>query len=236
MRKLAPALLVAVTLIPALPANAAKPLEVMTDAAGDSGTAGTPAGEVGIPGVDEGGFDLVSATITKAGKNLEFTVVHSVMPPFGSMPEAFRFIWAFMVDGNEYRIIAKNVDVGKPDLAAMTGNERIGQIDTDGHFRLEGACVAEDAVVTQFVNCPPLAYPEGTFDPAGASFTVTIPLSAVKAKTGSVIEGSTGEGAGICGTAGGFHLCWSTHIAERSSTATLIDIATQTKAYKVPKK
>lgn len=235
MRKLVPAILLCLLALPVQPAAAAKPVEVMTDDAGDAGSAGSPAGEVGIPGVDQGGFDLVSATINKVGKNLEFTVVQSAMPPFGSMPEAFRFIWAFMVDGNEYRIIAKNVDIGKPDAAAMNGNERIGQVDTDAHFRLEGACEVLDATATSFVNCPPLSYPEGTLDPASASFTVVIPMSAVKAKTGSTITGSTGEGAGICTTAGGFHLCWSTHLAERSSTATLIDIATQTKTYKVPK-
>jgi hypothetical protein len=58
----------------------------------------------------------------------------------------------------------------------------------------------------------------------------------VGAKTGSKITGSTGDGTGICDTGGGFHICWTTHVAERSLSTTVIDAATQTATYKVPKK
>lgn len=214
------------------PASAAKPVTVFEDEAGDAGNVQVG---VAIPGADEGGFDVVSGTIVKVGANLEFTVVHSAMPSMGALPEGFRFVWAFMVNGKEYRLIVKSFDIGKPDPVAMTGTDRIGQVDTDGHFRLEGECVAEDAMVTMFVNCPPLEYPEGSFDPASMSFTVIVPMASIGAKTGSKITGSTGEGTGICGPDAA-HICWITHLAERSLSTTAIDTALQTVTYKVPKK
>jgi hypothetical protein len=234
MRRLGAPLVTAVLIgLLAPPAAAGKPAAVFEDAAGD---AGNHTQGVAIPGAEDGGFDLVSGSIARVGTDLEFTVTHAAMPSMGALPEGFRFIWAFMVNGKEFRMIAKSFDIGKPDVVAMDGNERIGQVDTDGHFRLEGECERVDAMVTFFVNCPPLEYPEGSFDPATMSFTVVIPMASVGAKPGSKITGSTGEGAAICDAAGGYHACWTTHLAERSSTATIIDAATQTGKYKVPKK
>lgn len=200
----------------------AKPKTLWEDATGDATMGQAPQS---IPA----GWDLTSGTIEKKGKDLLFTVTHADMPPTGSGPEASRFIWNFSVNDKPYRFTVKSVDIGKPDVAGGQTTERVGRADVAGHFRLEGECVQEPLVASvNSVNCPPLAYLEGTFDPATMSFTVVVPLKTVKAKPGSVI----GPGADqIC------VICWVTHTAERSlSPVTVIDSAAQLVSYKVPKK
>lgn len=174
------------------------------------------------------GFDLVSGTIVKNGTNLEFTVTHADMPPAGSLPEGARFLWAFSVGANSYRITAKSADIGKPDLLAGQTTDRVGQVDPTGHFRLEGDCKTGEPIgVLTPTNCAPLAYVEGAFDPATKSFTVMIPMKDVKAKKGSVIAAGSGESVAICA------LCWVSHIAERSLNTVIIDSAAMTGTYKV---
>ncbi|MGH2754671.1 MAG: hypothetical protein ACRDLB_09565, partial [Actinomycetota bacterium] len=132
--------LAALLLVFAGGAQAAKPVTVWEDATGDADN-GQGLG-TSIPG----GFDLTGGTITRVGKNLEFTVTHADMPPLGSAPEAFRFLWAFTVNGNPYRLTVKSVDVGKPDVAAGQSTKRVGRADVQGHFRLEDEC-GRDATV-----------------------------------------------------------------------------------------
>lgn len=198
----------------------AKPVTLWEDATGDATMGQAPQS---IPA----GWDLTSGEIEKKGKDLLFTVTHADMPPVGSGPEASRFIWNFSVNGEPYRFTVKSVDIGKPDVLSSQTTERVGRADVAGHFRLEGEC-APDATVAQAINCPPLAYLEGSFDPATMSFTVILPMAAVKAKPGSVI-GPGGDHICI--------ICWVTHVAERSvSPNTIIDSASQLVSYKVPKK
>ena len=174
-----------------------------------------------------GGWDLASGSLVKNGKNLDFTVTHHDMPPTGSVPEGTRFIWNFNVGKAPFRLTVKSVDIGKPDLATQTGTERIGRVDLNGHFRLEGACETDTTLPLHFVNCPVIGYFDGSFDPASKSFTANIPLKALKAKAGSVV---TAGGDNIC------TICWVSHYAERSlSPTTLIDTAAQTGKYKIPR-
>jgi hypothetical protein len=200
---------------------APKPKTVWEDPSGDATIGGQ------TPQSLPGGWDLTGATIAKSGANLEFTVTHADMPPTGSGPEVTRFVWSFAVDGEPYRFTVKSVDIGKPDVAGGQTTERVGRVDVAGHFRLEGECVTVTTGIG-FVNCPPLEYLEGSFDPAAMSFTIILPLASVKAKTGSVIS----QGPDVICT-----ICWVSHYAERSlSPTTVIDSAVQTVAYKVPKK
>ncbi len=211
----------------AAPAGAAdpKPVTVWED---DEGDADMSQG-VAEPFV-QAGFDITAGKIQRNGDNLEFVVEHSAMPPTGTPPETFRFLWAFNVGNTGYRITAKRGDVGDPDVLNNETTERIGRVDPNGHFRLEGDCKTEPAIVIlQPINCEPLAYVEGSWDPANKSFTVIIPLKAIKAKPGTKITGGAGDNTGIC------QICWVSHAAERSHSDTIIDTAVQTKAYKVPK-
>jgi len=208
----------------ALPADAGKPATVWKDVAGDAGPQESP-----TPGFTEAGFDIVSGSIVRNKNNLEFTVTHEQMPPYGNFPETFRFMWAFTVGKTIFRITVKRVDVGKPDVAQEQTTERVGRVDANGHFRLEGDCGSNVVGAVNFINCKPLAYLEGSYDTGKKSFTMVIPMKLIKAKTGSVITAGGGDAATIC------QICWVSHLAERSSDATLIDSAVQTGSYKVPK-
>lgn len=203
----------------------AAPGKVFEDAAGDAGINGTAA-----PGIDQGGFDLIDGSVELVKKNLEFTVTHASMPASGTLPEGFRFLWHFVVGKNEYRFTIKSADIGKPDALAQSGTERVGQIDVDGHFRLE-ECFIDATLPLQLSQCTPIAYLDGTFDPGAASFTAVLPLKIVKGKPGLIVGGGAGGAAGT-----GCQICWVPHYAERSLTpTTIIDAAVQTATYKIPK-
>jgi hypothetical protein len=212
----------------ALPAGA-KPKTVFEDPAGDAGVASQA---VAVPGADQAGLDLVSGAIDRKGKNLEFTVTHAAMPPSGSLPEGFRFLWHINVNGDEYRFSVKSADIGKPDpLSGPNGEERLGQIYLDGQFRLE---TWEDQPPIGVLTTPiyqTIAYLDGVFDPASASFTVILPLKTIKAKPGQKIGAGTGAAAGTSCV-----ICWVPQYAERSLTPhTVIDYATPTVEYKIPR-
>jgi len=231
MKKIATLLMMSALLVGVLaPADAAKPksTKLWEDVADDADLG------QGLGASLPGGWDLASGSVVKKGKNLEFTVTHHQMPPTGSGPEMTRFIWNFTVDGKQYRFTVKSVDIGKPDVFGGQTTERVGRADVTGHFRLEGECVTDSTLPIGFVNCPPLEYLEGSWDvfsppnPGSMSFTVILPLKSVKAKVGSVIGPGPDQ---IC------TICWVSHYAERSlSPATVIDSASQTVSYKVPRK
>jgi hypothetical protein len=205
---------------------APKAVTVMEDPAGDADNA-QGAGQ-SIPG----GFDIVGGSVQRVGADLQFVVTHADMPPVGSIPETFRFLWAFSVGSTTYRITAKTADVGKPDVLAGQTSDRVGSIDPMGHFRLEGNCQAGATVgVLQPINCEPLEYIEGSFDPAAKTLTVIIPMASVKAKPGTVIGPGAGDATAICSAAA----CWVSHVGERSHSDTLIDVAFQLKSYKIPR-
>ena len=209
-------------------AHAGAPVTTWEDPADDAGNVEQG---VALPPATLAGLDLVSGTIAKNGKNLDFAVAHASMPPTGSAGEGFRLLWHIQVDGEPFRFTVKSLDVGKPDVIAQEGTDRIGQV-YQGLARLE-TCVDEPlpAVLT-LVNCRATEYFSATFDPAAATVTWKVPLASLKAKTGTLIGGGT---TGASNTA--CQICWVPHYAERSRTPrTISDQATQTTTYKVPKK
>jgi hypothetical protein len=212
-------------LIAALPAQAGRPVRVWEDPAGDAGNQGTT-----IPGASQGGFDLIGGSINKVKQDIEFTVEVAEMPPTGALPDGFRFLWHFAVDGEGFRLTIKSQDLGKPDLLAENGTDRVGRVDIEGHFRLE-ECYREDAAVSIY-QCTAIEYVRGAFDPSSKTFTAVVPMKTIKAKIKSVISG------GYDGSAtDGCQICWITHFAERSLTPhTIIDAAVQVTGYRVPGK
>jgi hypothetical protein len=230
MRKTITTLAFGGLLIGALLGNAsAKPTAVITDVAGD---AGVQSQALAVPGADQAGFDIVGGSIEKVGANLEFTTTSAAMPPNGALPEGFRYMWHFDVGGTQYRLTIKSADIGKPDAAANSGTERVGRVDTAGHFRLETCSEQALPAVLTLINCNAIEYVEGAFDPAAKSFTAIVPLKTLKAKAGSVVLPGTG---GATGT--GCQVCWVPHYGERSLTPhTIIDNAVMAKSFKVPKK
>ena len=205
----------------------AKPKVIWTDAAGDTGI-----DQVGaVPPLAEGGFDLVKGTISKKGKDVVFAAEHSAMPASGSLPENFRFLWHFNVGSKEYRLLAKAANIGKPDPVTQSGTDRIGKVDTAGHFRVE-ECSTDEALPVKLSVCNPIAYITGAFDVAKKTLSINVPMKAIKVKTGSVIAGSTMAVA----TTSGCHVCWVPEYAERSLTpTTTIDAAAVATTYKIPR-
>lgn len=201
--------------------KAAGPVKLWEDASGDADVGQGTGSSIPL------GFDLTEASVVKKGTNLEFTVTHADMPPIGSMPEGARFLWAFTVDGENYRFTIKSADLGKPDVAGGQTDERVGRVDIAGHFRLEGECVQDQSLPVGMVNCPVVEYLSGSFDPAAKAFTVVVPLESIGGKKGSVIGPGGGSNAGICS------ICWVSQVAERSLNATLIDVASWATTYKI---
>lgn len=220
MKKLISTLLAGGMLLGVIGAAQAAPAVVVTDASGDATL------ESQLPASVPGGWDITEGAIERDGANINFTVTHGDMPPFGSMPEATRFIWNFNVGKNPFRLTVKSADLGKPDVVGGQTDERVGRADVAGHFRLEGKCETDASLPLQRVNCPVIGYFEGAFDPASMSFTATIPMTALKAKPGVAIGPAAEQ---IC------TVCWVTQVAERSLNVTVIDEAQMLKSYKIPK-
>jgi hypothetical protein len=215
-------------LITPLPAEASRQSRLWEDLAGDAGNQGTS-----IPGATQGGFDLVGGSIKKVKQDLEFSVEVAEMPSTGSLPEGFRFLWHFAVDGEGFRLTIKSHDIGKPDLVAEDGDDRLGRVDMEGHFRLE-ECYRGDVAMgmVSVYQCSAIEYVSGAFDPSSKTFTAVVPMKLIKAKIKSVISGGTDGSA-----SDGCQICWITHTAERSLTPhTIIDSAVQTATYRVPGK
>ncbi|HEX2057922.1 MAG TPA: hypothetical protein VHI71_06095 [Actinomycetota bacterium] len=229
MRKVS-SILIAGSLLVALvsSAHAGPAVTVFEDPANDAGV--TEAG-VPVPVATAAGLDLVSGSIAKSGKDLAFTVTTAGMPESGSAGEAFRLLWHINSGGTEFRFTVKSLDVGKPDVIAGDGQDRLGQV-YQGIARLE-TCVDEaTAVPVTLVNCRVTEIYEATFDAAESTVTWKVPLASIEAKTGTVIAGgTTGASNTNC------QICWVPHYAERSLTPrTVIDAAVMTTSYKVPKK
>lgn len=204
------------------PVNA-KPAEVWEDETGDA-DAGQGTGSI------PGGFDLTGGTIEKKGADLIFTVTQADMPPTGTLPEGFRFLWAFNIGERGFRWTFKTADIGKPDVVGGQTSERVGRVDPQGHFRLEADCGVVALPNFNAINCTPVGYYTGEIDPAAATFRMIVPLKDLKAKAGTKITPGAGDNTQIC------QICWVSHVAERSLDSSIIDTAVMTKAYKVPKK
>jgi hypothetical protein len=206
-------------------AHAAGAKTLWKDGVGDvdfGGSGPTPLGE-------PSGFDLTGGTIQRKGTNLIFTVKHASMPPFGEIPEAFRFMWGFTVNGKPWRVTAKRVEIGKPNPMTQEDTDQIGKVSPDGFFRLEGACTSTVVGALDAINCSTFGYLKGTWDPAKAAFTFSLPMKMIKAKTGSKIGPGAGNEISICS------ICWVTHAGERSLNSTIVDGAAQTTTYKIPR-
>jgi hypothetical protein len=203
----------------------AKPKAVWTDATGDAHLGDVTA----APVFGGAGFDLKGGSIDKKGKNLIFTAQHASLPPFGAVPEAVRFMWAFSVGSEHYRITAKRLNIGKPNPMTQEDTDQIGVVDPAGFFRLEGKCTSTVVGALNAINCSTLGYLKGTWDAGKAAISIQIPMKMIKAKPGSKVGPGGGDAIAICS------ICWVTHAAERSLDATIIDDAAQTKVYKVPR-
>ena len=224
MKRIAIAVSLAASLALAPWAHAGPAVAVMTDPAGDAGLNGEA-----LPGAAQAGMDIVKGTIQRTGADLVFTVTMASMPSQGSMPEAARLLYHFDVEKEPWRITAKSVDVGKPDLVARTGTERLGKIESAGHFRLE-QCASDTTLPITLSQCNPVAYLKGKVDVAAKSLSWTVPLATLKAKPGMKVKpGTSGASSTSC------EICWVLHKAERSLTPITVVDGAAASAYTIPK-
>lgn len=208
-------------------AKTAKSVTVFEDASGDAGNQ-----DSGIPGFAEAGFDLLKGEIAKEGKGLRFTVTHSGMASSGTPGEAFRLIWSIAIDGTQYEMTVKSLDIGKPDVIATAmgqdpnGEERVGSVYM-GVARFE-----ECGLISAGINwsqCEVIGYYDAVFDPTNKTASWVIDLETMKAKKGSVIAGGSGGRSTT-----GCMICWVPQYLERSLTPqSIIDSAVMSVAYKV---
>lgn len=230
MRKLMTALMTGAILFGLIGgAHAGKVVTVFEDAANDAGNSEQG---LALPPATLAGMDLVSGTVTKSGADLEFVVTNAAaMPQMGSAGEAFRLLWHLNVGGEEYRFTIKSLDIGKPDIVAQEGTDRVGQV-YQGLARLEQCSEVPAPAVLTLVNCKGLEYFGATFDAAAATITFKVPLASIGAKTGTLVAGgTTGAASTNC------QICWVPHYAERSLTpSTIIDSTVMATTYKIPKK
>lgn len=225
-------MLVAVTLPgPALSKGKKKsagPVEVFSDASGDAGNQ-----DSGLPGFTEAGFDLIKGEISQPSKDeIQFVVTEEAMPASGPPGELFRLIWGISVDGTQYEMTIKSLDVGEPDLIATAmgqspnGAERIGQV-YQGVARLE-----ECGTISLGINwsqCTAIGYYDAVFDPATATITWVIDTETLGVAKKSIIAGGGGGRATT-----GCMICWVPQYQERSLTPTsIIDSATMIGQFKV---
>lgn len=218
------------------PAHAAKkkkknaaPVVAFEDPSGDAGfNAAGP-----HPGASEAGFDLTKGEISMDGKDaVKFVVTHDSMPDSGPPGEFFRLIWGLSIDGTQYEITVKSLDVGEPDVIATVmgqspnGAERIGQV-YQGVARFE-----ECGTISLGINwsqCTALGYYDAVFDPATGTVEWSVDLETMGASKGTVIAGGGGGRATT-----GCMICWVPQYQERSLTPhTVIDGAVQIEEFKV---
>lgn len=221
-----------VALAPLAHSAAPKVTTVFTDPANDSGL-NPNNNPTAIPLMTAGGLDLVKGTVTRKGNDLVYTVTLSAaMQNFTSFPEFARLIWQQTVDkSDEYRLTVKSFDIGKPDPVQRDGTDRIGKVYDKGMFRLERCGEPDTTLPVSFSQCKAIAYLKGSFTPASKTITWTLPLSLIKAKTGTKIMMGTGTlNATSC------DICFIAHYSERSlSPHTVIDNAATAFKYIVPK-
>lgn len=221
-----------VALAPMAHSAAPKVTTVFTDPANDAGL-NPNNNATAIPLMTAGGLDLVKGTVARKGNDLVYSVVLSTsMQNFTSFPEFARLIWQQTVyKGAEYRFTVKSFDIGKPDPVQRDGTDRIGKVYDKGLFRLEQCGDPDTTLPVSFSQCKAIAYLKGSFNAATKTITWTMPLSLIKAKTGTKIMMGTGT---LNDTS--CDICFIAHYAERSlSPHTVIDNAPTAFKYIVPK-
>ena len=223
MRTAVSALLV-VGLVAVLPGSmgtaAAKkggPVVLATDPADDWGT------NAGVPAAfgDALGQELVEASIGAEGKNINFIIKVNSLPPWGGIPEASRYNWDFMVDGNAWQLTGGFTEYLRGTCNPLhTDSCPPPQDPGQTPFMLRsGPClVGEDCFLHAIYT--------STFDPAEGTITIPVPMADIKAKPGSKV----GPGASTFG--GTIYAAPAAMVNNASLPA---DILIVTKSYKVPR-
>jgi hypothetical protein len=192
MRKTALALaaLVALTSIAALPAHAGKkkkaPAKVVigTDAADDWGVNVDATIQ---PIGDALGMEVVSAAIESAdAKTLNFIIGLNSLPPSGGTPEIVRYTFDFQVGDMTYELDGKFTNYSRGACDPTSGQCPPPRDPGLQPFLLRGKCGTHPQV-SNLTVCEELGLFQGVFDTAAKTITISVPLEAIGAKSGTKI-------------------------------------------------
>ncbi|MDQ3877388.1 MAG: hypothetical protein M3290_03440 [Actinomycetota bacterium] len=173
-------------------AKAGGPTTLGTDPAGDWGanvdSSVAPLG-------DALGQDLVGAQIgMKDSKTVNFIFELNSLPPNGGVPESSRYDWDFTANGTAFQLTGAWTDYLRGICNPLITDPTCPPPHDPGmqpFFLRQGDCLVGG-------QCSIVGTFQATFDPSAKTITVPVPLSAIKAKPGSVIgPGTTSLGGTI---------------------------------------
>lgn len=163
----------------------AGPMVVGTDDAGDWGANADP---TVAPLGEQLGQDLVEATIAPGEEKgiVNFIIKVTALPANGGVPEASRYNWDIIVDGDAYQLTGAWTEYIRGVCNPLhTGACPPPQDPGQQPFMIRtGPCtVGSDCFLEGIV--------QATFDPAEGTITVPVPLDLIGAKPGSKIAPGT---------------------------------------------
>lgn len=202
------------------------PVVLGTDATGDWNSTSASAPEAAPVG-SALGQDLVEAAMQVDGENLNFIIKVTELPPVGGTPEATRYTWDFLLDGEEMELDGKFTNYTRGACDPTSGQCPPPRDPGAAPFFVRGKCETQDLTATSFEFCQELASVEAIFDVANATITVPVPMADLGAKPGSKIT----PGANIFGgSLSAAPSAWATY------GAFPMDWLVMTKTFVVPKK
>lgn len=221
------ALMVAALFAPAASAGkkkkAAGPLVVATDAEGDWG------GNVDAtlaPLGDALGQDLTGAEIVADGKNINFVIKVTALPPTGGIPEFARYSWDFTVNGDAFGMSGNFTEYARGICYPAHTNTCPPPKDPgmQPFYVRQGPCTIGAGGLGE---CNLVATAKGVFDAANGTITIPVPMDAIKAKPGSKIGPGTNSVFGST--------IYASPAAVSASPNAPHDTMISTKTYVVPK-
>ncbi len=181
--------MVTATFAAAAPAIAKKkggPVVVAKDGTGDWDDGVGAGAEVGAAT----GQDLIEASIEPSGKNLNFIIKVTALPPTGGTPEAVRYVWDILVDGELYELDGKFTNYSRGICDPTAGTCPPPRDPGMQPFLIRTNC-GPNATVSNLVTCEEAALVHATFDAAAGTITIPVPMAAIEAKPGSKITAGT---------------------------------------------
>ena len=217
--------LLAGALVPGAAAAKSKkgPVVVGTDAADDWGGNVDP---TLAPLGDALGMELVEAAIEPAdAKTLNFIITLNSLPPSGGVPELARYVWTMTVDGELLQVDGKFTNYSRGACDPTAGTCPPPRDPGQAPFAVRGNCTDNGGAA---VTCEEIGSVNATFDAAGATITIPVPLELLGAKPGSKIANGTQTGSNFSGI-------WAIPSAFVSQGNMPLDALVITKTYKVPR-
>ena len=199
------------------------PVVVGTDAADDWGT---NVDATLAPIGDALGQELVEASIAKKdAETLDFIIKVNSLPAPGGVPEATRYVWTIMVDGELIQLDGKFTNYSRGTCDPTAGTCPPPRDPGEWPFMVRGECTDNGGAA---VTCTEIGLINASADAAAGTITIPVPLELIGAKVGSSIMNGTQTGSNFSGI-------WAISSAWASQGNMPLDELIMTATYKVPK-